>query len=271
MTAWGLRAVWALLLLTSVGRAARPDEGPAVGQGREAPPGMALIPAGEFLMGRSHATPDDETGMRPLVLRDDRPAHTVRLDAYYLDIVEVAHADYARFVAATGHRAPYHWTAGAMPAGLEAHPIYNVVWEDARAYCAWAGKRLPTEAEWERAARGGLEQARYPWGDDKPTPALARYGTPRGPAPGGRFPANGFGLHDMAGGVAEWCADWFARTYYAGSPAENPQGPADGQYRIVRGGAWSDGPNRITVFFRNWVRPNQRTPNLGFRCAGDAP
>lgn len=235
------------------------------------PPGMVAIPAGEFVRGRSQATPDDQTGMRPLILRDDRPARRVRLQAYFMDAAEVTHAAYARFLAASGRRAPYHWPAGAMPEALAEHPIYNVAWEDAQAFCAWDGKRLPTEAEWERAARGGLEEAAYPWGAEKPTPSRARYGTPQGPAPGRQFPPNAFGLYDMAGGVAEWCQDWFARTYYESAPDENPSGPATGQYRIVRGGAWSDGPNRITVFFRNWVRPTQRTPNLGFRCVRDTP
>ena len=234
------------------------------------PQGMVYVPAGEFAMGRAYATEDDETGMRPLILRDDRPAHTVRLDAFWMDATEVTHSAYEAFVEAQAHRTPYHWAGGRMPAGRGEHPIHNVDWEDASAYCRWQGKRLPTEAEWERAARGGLEGERYPWGADKPDAGKARYATPDGPAPVAQHPANGFGLHDMAGGVAEWCQDWFERTYYADSPEENPRGPAEGMYRIVRGGAWSDGPNRITVYFRNWIRPNQRTPNLGFRCVRDA-
>lgn len=234
------------------------------------PDGMALIPAGEFTMGRTKTTSDDETGMRPLILRDDRPAHTVRLDAFYMDRHEVTHAAYARFVEETGRRPPYHWLDGKMPPERAKHPVYNVDWHDAAAYCDWAGKRLPTEAEWERAARGGLEGADYPWGDEKAASTKARFGTPDGPGPAGQHSPNAFGLHDMAGGVSEWCSDWFERDYYAKSPAENPQGPAEGMYKIVRGGAWSDGPARITVFFRNWVRPNQRTPNLGFRCVRGA-
>ncbi len=234
-----------------------------------APAGMVLIPAGEFTMGRTFSTDDDETGMRPLVLRDDRPAHRVRLKAFWMDATEVTQAAYAEFVAAEGPPPPYHWPQGALPGALARYPIYNVAWDDASAFCAWSGKRLPTEAEWERAARGGLEAARYPWGDEKPDSTRARYSTQAGPGPVGRHPVNGFGLHDMAGGVTEWCQDWFGRAYYEASPPEDPRGPEDGLYRIVRGGAWSDGPNRITVFFRNWVRPNQRTPNLGFRCVQD--
>ena len=245
-------------------------EGAAAETG-EAPDGMVLIPEGQFTMGRTFETPDDESGMRPLVLRDDQPAHQVRLDAYWMDATEVPHEAYEEFLKATGRRPPYHWLDGKMPSRLARHPIHNVDWEDARAYCKWRGKRLPTEAEWERAARGGLEAKKYPWGDERPDRGSAWHSTPQGPGPVGQLPANQFGLHDMAGNAAEWCQDWFERTYYERSPADNPKGPADGMYRIVRGGAWSDGPNRITVHFRNWVRPNQRTPNLGFRCVKDAP
>ncbi len=231
---------------------------------------MALIPAGELSMGRHRTTSDDREGMRPLALRDDRPVHTVHIDGFYLDIDEATHADYAAFVEASGHTPPRHWLGGAMPKEKKDLPIYNVDWNDASAYCAWAGKRLPTEAEWEKAARGGLEGLDYPWGDDKPSEDLALFNTPEGPGPAGKRKPNAYGLRDMAGGVAEWCSDWFERTYYERSPARNPRGPETGMYKIIRGGSWSSGPRRITVFFRNWVRPNQKTPNVGFRCARDA-
>ena len=237
----------------------------------DAPAGMVLIPAGEFTMGRTFETPDYKKGMRPRILRDDRPAHTVRLDAYFMDAREVTQAQYEDFVQATGHRSPYHWKDDSAPDGKEDHPIHNVDWADADAYCTWQGKHLPTEAEWERAARAGEEGKRYPWGDDKPDRDRALFNTPLGPGPVGSHPPNAFGLHEMAGSVSEWCSDWFARTYYEHSPPENPQGPEEGMYKIIRGGSWADGPQRITVFFRNWVRTNQRTPNLGFRCAKDAP
>jgi len=264
-----LLSVAAVVMLAPVGSAGQSAE-TAAGEVEAAPEGMALVPAGSFQMGRTKTTEDDSTGMRPLVLRDDRPVHEVWIDAFYMDRLEVSHADYARFAEATGHRTPYHWIDGEMPPEQAKQPIYNVDWDDATTYCAWQGKRLPTEAEWERAARGGLDGKAYPWGDEKPSPQRALYSTPAGPGPVGKYPANDFGLHDMAGGVTEWCSDWFERTYYERSPAKNPQGPEDGQYRIIRGGSWSSGPARITVFFRNWVRPNQRTPNLGFRCVQDA-
>ncbi|MEZ5400642.1 MAG: SUMF1/EgtB/PvdO family nonheme iron enzyme [Bryobacteraceae bacterium] len=232
--------------------------------------GMVLIPAGQFEMGRHKSTRDDSTKMRPVVLLDDRPVHTVALDAFRLDRTEVTNAAYAKFLAAQPDRkAPYHWVNGAAPAGEESFPVYNVDWEEANAYCAWAGKRLPTEAEWERAARGGKEGLSYPWGD-KADAKLARYGTAAGPAPVAQHPPNDFGLFDMSGGVSEWCNDWFAREYYRSSPAANPKGPESGTYKVIRGGAWSDSGPRVTVFFRNWVRTNQKTPNLGFRCAKDS-
>jgi len=263
-------AALSIAMLVVGGAVAQSSNGSAQAS-QPVPEGMVEIPAGEFSMGRSKLNSDDESGMRPRILLDDIPAHRVRLDAFWMDATEVTQRAYAEFVTDAGRRAPYHWPEGKMPGALADVPIYNADWDDARAFCAWKGKRLPTEAEWERAARGGLEEASYPWGEDKPDRKHARFGTPLGPGAVGRHPPNAFGLHDMAGNVAEWCHDWFERTYYESSPAANPQGPAEGMYRIVRGGAWSNGPNRLTVFFRNWVRPNQRTPNLGFRCAQDIP
>lgn len=235
-----------------------------------AEPGMVTIPAGTFQMGRTKLTADDKTTMRPQVLLDDRPTHAVTLAPFLLDAYEVTQAQYGEFVKATKRPAPYHWQGGAVPTGTGAVAAHNVSWEDARAYCEWRGKRLPTEAEWERAARGGLEGADYPWGD-KYDAKKARHNTETGPGEVGRYEPNGFGLYDMAGGMSEWTADWFEREYYKHSPAENPKGPATGAYRVIRGGAWSDQGRRITVFFRNWVRPTQRQPNIGFRCAKDGP
>ncbi|MFN0107045.1 MAG: serine hydrolase [Bryobacteraceae bacterium] len=233
-------------------------------------PGMAFIPRGTFQMGRAKLTADDKTTMRPRMLLDDRPVHAVTLGAFLLDTHEVTQERYAEFVKATRRPPPYHWLNGALPAGAGAIAAYNVNWDDAKGYCEWRGKRLPTEAEWERAARGGLEGADYPWGD-KYDAKLARHNTETGPGEVGRYAPNAFGLYDMAGGMSEWTADWFEREYYKHSPAENPKGPAAGTYKIIRGGAWSDQGKRITVFFRNWVRPTQRQPNIGFRCAKDGP
>ena len=225
-----------------------------------------LIPAGKFTMGRNKLTPDDATKMRPQILLDDRPTHEVTISAFYLDSHEVTHAQYAAFVKEKRHRAPYHWLGGKLPDGMAKLPVYNVSWDDAKAYCVARGGRLPTEAEWERAARGGLAGQDYPWGD-KFDAKLLRSGVEMGPEEVGKYKPNAFGLFDMAGNVSEWTADYFEREYYAKSPAADPPGPAEGTYRIIRGGAWSDAPKRVTVYFRNWVRPTQRQANIGFRCA----
>jgi formylglycine-generating enzyme required for sulfatase activity len=227
---------------------------------------MVTIPAGEFTMGRTKLTSDDKTTMRPHVLLDDRPARKVRMPSFQMDTNEVTNAKYATFIKATNHRTPYHWVNGLIPTGATDHPVYNVSWDDAKAYCKWSGKRLPSEAEWERAARGGLEEKDYPNGDEI-TAKEARFNSGNGPVPVGKSAPNAFGLYDMSGNVAEWTADWFAGDYYQRDENDNPQGPKEGLYKVIRGGAWSDPPKRITVFFRNWVRPNQRTPNVGFRCA----
>lgn len=232
--------------------------------------GQVLIPAGKFTMGRTKLTADDKTKMRPQILLDDRPAHEVALSSFYLDTHEVTHEQYAVFVKARKHRVPYHWLTGEVPAGLGKVPVYNVSWDDAKAYCEAQGKRLPTEAEWERAARGGLEAQDFPWGD-KFDAKLLRSGVESGPGEAGKHPPNAFGLYDMAGSMSEWTADYFERDYYAKSPTQDPTGPAEGTYRIIRGGAWSDAPKRVTVFFRNWVRPTQRQANIGFRCAKSVP
>ena len=196
---------------------------------------MVVIPAGDFMMGRSKLTDDDKTGMRPLILRDDLPYHKVWLDAYFMDVKEVTHAGYAKFVEATQRQPPYHWLEGKYPESHELYPVYNVNWDDAGSYCAWQGKRLPTEAEWERAARAGNPGRDYPGGDSMDS-EKALFNVNTGPGPVGEFSANDFGLYDMAGSVSEWCSDWFDRTYYEGSPERNPQGPAEGLYKMIRGG-----------------------------------
>ena len=261
-----IKWLFVLLMSPGVSYSQLPAE-PALNQAL--PEGMAFIAAGEFRMGRTNLTADDSKGMRPKILLDDRPVHRVLLDAYYMDARAVTHSDYEKFIKATHHRLPYHWMDGKYPESHETYPIFNVSWDDANAYCHWEGKRLPTEAEWERAARGGKEGKDYPWGDNIDD-EKARYNVATGPGPVGKFSANRLGLYGMAGNISEWCSDWFERTYYENSPERNPKGPAEGLYRIIRGGAWSDGPKRLTVFFRNWVRPSQRTPNLGFRCVKDA-
>jgi len=247
------------------------------------PDGMVLIPAGEFWMGRVHMWLIDELEMYLRLRMDDQPAHIVNLDNYYIDKYEVTNADYARHAEAVKARKPFHWMAGKVPAGQEDYPVYNVSWDEAAAYCASAGKRLPTEAEWEKAARGGREKTLYPWGDELvPRPAgagggrggggaaakLAQYGGASGPTKVGSYPPNGFGLFDMVGNVNEWVADFYKRTYYSVTREANPRGPESGPYRVIRGASWSETDERIlAVHYRNYTDPGHRSNVIGFRCA----
>lgn len=228
--------------------------------------GMTFVPGGVYQRGRTHALPDDGLKWYPEVMKDDRPVKAIRVDAFYMDTHEVTNLQYAAFVQATKHRAPFHWPKGAVPEGKEKFPVVNVSWEDAAAYARWAGKRLPTEAEWEHAARGKAEGLTYPWGNAKATEKLARFGTIAGPVAVGQYPANAYGLYDMAGNVWEWVADWYDREYYAKSPDANPKGPAEGKYKVMRGGSWSDVDKYLTCAYRSWARVGERSPNIGFRC-----
>lgn len=235
-----------------------------------AEPGMVLVPGGEFARGRTHALPDDGLKWYPDVMKDDRPIRTIRVDPFFMDEHEVTNDEYAAFVRATGHPAPYNWPAKNVPEGKGAYPVVDVSWEDAAAYAKWAGKRLPTEAEWERACRGTAAGAMYPWGDSNPAKTDARFNSVEGPAPVGKCKANTFGLYDMAGNVWEWCSDWYAKDYYAEAPASNPPGPSQGRYRVLRGGSWADEAKYLTCANRSWARPAERSPNIGFRCVKPA-
>jgi formylglycine-generating enzyme required for sulfatase activity len=232
-----------------------------------AEPDMVFIPGGEFLRGRSHSLPDDPLKWFPTLLKDDRPVLKISLTAFYLDSHEVTNKQYLAFVRASKHPAPYNWPKGKPSAGKENHPVVDVSWSDARAYCQWAGKRLPTEAEWERACRGLVEGAKYPWGDDAPTSDLARFDSLDGPCEVRRFKANYFGVYDMAGNVWEWSSDWYEKDYYQSAPQRNPAGPEKGLYRVLRGGSWADEPKFLTCANRSWARLAERSPNIGFRCA----
>jgi formylglycine-generating enzyme len=276
------------------------------------------LTGGTFLMGT-----DDWDGFST---DGEGPARRVRLDPFEIDPVCVSNARFARFVAETGHVTDaerYGWSfvvAVLLPAdfpptrasaqapwwrqvmgaswrhpegpdstvaGREDHPAVHVSWNDAAAYCAWAGLRLPTEAEWEYAARGGLEGRRLPWGDELTPggewrsniwqgtfPALntAEDGYV-GTAPVDAFPPNGFGLHNVSGNVWEWCVDWFHPAFHRTASTDNPTGPPAGQARVIRGGSYlchDSYCNRYRVAARSSNTPDSSTGNMGFRCARDA-
>jgi formylglycine-generating enzyme required for sulfatase activity len=225
---------------------------------------MMLIPAGEFEMGDSF----NEGGA------GERPVHLVYLDAFYIDVNEVTNAQYKKFMLATGHPAPLYWADPKFNAPDQ--PVVGVSWEDAQAYCKWAGKRLPTEAEWEKAARGGLLGNRYPWGNDISGDNANYEGTGGKdiwdrPAPVGSFAPNGYGLYDMVGNAWEWCADWYDSGYYAKSPKQNPKGPDSGGWRVLRGGSWTFNTSYLRCAYRSgdYAGPSTTHDFVGFRCSQD--
>ena len=230
---------------------------------------MAPIPAGDYLRGRNFPWSDYDVAWYPNPAKDDTPARPLKIAAFSIDVAEVTNVRYQSFVKATARPTPYHWKQAQPAAAKVNHPVYNVSYDDAVAFCAWdGGKRLPTEAEWERAARGPFEGKIYPWGDRAITPADAVYEGKDGPAPVCSKAKNGFGLCDMTGNLWEWCADWYDRKYYETASAENPTGPASGQYRVLRGGSWFDVPPLfLSLPYRSWARPPERSPTIGFRCA----
>jgi formylglycine-generating enzyme required for sulfatase activity len=218
---------------------------------------MVLVRGGTYTVG-SNSGEDDE-----------RPARRVVLDPFYLDEREVTNADFARFVAETGHRPEGAWQRFASP-GRANHPAVAVTWNDATAYAAWAGKRLPTEAEWEAAARGGLEGRIFPNGDEI-GPDEATFGSlfshdPR-TTPAGSLRPNGYGLYDMAGNVWEWCSDFYAPDAYLRGQLRAPKGPESGSARVARGGSWNDKAQALRVSNRLEMTPTLSGPVFGFRCA----
>jgi formylglycine-generating enzyme required for sulfatase activity len=197
-------------------------------------------------------------------LPGERPRHRVRLDCFAIARAPVTNAEYRSFLDATDTPAPPWWADPRFSAPDQ--PVVGVSWFEAVAYCDWltveSGQphRLPTEAEWERAARGGREAARYPWGDDRP--ATTRFDRPPIAM---ATPANPLGLHALSGVCHEWCLDWDSERYYAESPAENPPGPAAGTRKVSRGGAWRHQDPWSPVFHRSSLPPHLRYSDYGFR------
>ena len=221
---------------------------------------MALIPAGSFEMGDHF----DEG------INTERPVHRVELDAFYMDAYEVTVGQFKQFVEESGY-AYNRWQDVAKYSPGDDYPMVYVSWDDATAYAKWAGKRLPTEAEWEYAARGGLAGKRYPWGDeithdDANYKGIGRKNQWEYCAPVGSFAANGYGLYDMAGNVWEWCSDWYGSDYYSKSPLRNPQGPSSGNTRVMRGGSWNRTPSLLRAAGRCDRSCGCQLREYGFRC-----
>ncbi len=238
------------------------------------PGDMAVIPGGCFNMGDAFS--EGST--------DERPAHNVCITGFEMDLHEVTNAEYVACVT-DGHCAmPSEITSWTRPdyfgePGYASYPVIFVDWNKANAYCEWAGKRLPSEAEWEYAARGGQAGNRYPWGDVvncgnanygryvDTDPCYSYLGHANDTQQVQSYAPNGYGLYDMAGNVFEWVADYFGSTYYASSPVNDPPGPATGGLRVYRGGSWYQASGFLRVADRNNILPNSEDFSLGFRCA----
>ena len=230
-------------------------------------PDMVLIHAGEFTMGDN--TRYNWTFMLAYNIYDG-PEHVVYLDAYYIDKYEVTNEQYRKFVDETGYSMPRCWNDARF--NRPNQPVVGVTWDDAVSYAKWAGKRLLTEAEWEKAARG-TDKRLWTWGNkfDKTKctvwesqEAGLRETTPVGKYENGKSP---YGCYDMAGNVWEWCADYYDQNYYYVSPSENPQGPETGQQRIIRGGGFLYFGHYARCAARYRVPPYAQSPQIGFRCA----
>ena len=194
------------------------------------------------------------------------PVHRVELDEFYMDSREVTVGLFREFVNQSGYKYDGNWNDVAKSSPGDWYPMIYVSWNDAVAYCDWAGKRLPTEAEWEYAARGGLVGKRYPGGDEISHDDANYSGA--GGSLVGSFAANGYGLYDMAGNVYEWCQDWYGEDYYSASPVKNPPGPDRGKYRVLQGGSWHFNPTLapLHVAYRTYSSPDNWNYLYGFRC-----
>lgn len=234
---------------------------------------MVLIPAGSFTMGSDDGEPNE------------KPVHKVYLNEFYIDKYEVTTSRYANFLEATGGEKPFKWNDVTFREDGD-RPVVGVNWHEAQAYCRWAGKRLLTEAEWEKASRE-TDGRTYPWGNEEPTADRGNFNqglrwrgyatlTVVGSFKSGKSP---FGVFDLAGNVSEWTADWYDPSYYQSSPVFNPTGPAMtekaepyslefSRRKVVRGASWVSGPKGMRSAYRVGSAPKNRHGDVGFRCAG---
>jgi formylglycine-generating enzyme len=227
---------------------------------------MVRVPTGEFVMGCDEG-------------EAEKPAHSVVLDEFWIDAAPVTNAEFSRFIRESGYVTTataarrQDWSSYAR-IERQRHPVVQVSWHDAAAYAQWAEKRLPTEAEWEKAARGGLVGQLFPWGDALPSAELVNWnrvcedGAELPTTAVASFPPNAYGIYDMAGNVWEWCNDWYDDNAYASAERVNPSGPVTGTYRVRRGASWNVREAfRLRCANRGAMPPESYHPNLGFRCA----
>ena len=237
---------------------------------------MVLIPGGEYEMGSRKSLMEVQM-MEPMdILNPDRhmlgpedPAHIVDIDSFYIDIYETTNADYKKYMEAAGYEKPEFWDNPEFNDPRQ--PVVGVNWKDALNYCVWKKKRLPTEAEWEKASRGKRPIA-YPWGDEPPSEKTSNFSEEyKKPLPVGSLEAgkSDYGVYDLSGNVAEWINDYHYALYYMFSSKKNPKGAKSGPYKGVRGGHWRSNAEDIRLTYRNASAPTVKKETLGFRCADD--
>ncbi|MEE8259816.1 MAG: SUMF1/EgtB/PvdO family nonheme iron enzyme [Nitrospinaceae bacterium] len=238
--------------------------------------GMVFIPQGSFEMGSRKSLRElDPVAIFQAdrhMLGPEDPAHEVILDAYYIDLYEVTNADFKKYLEATGSKTlPRYWKDAHF--NQPTQPVVGTTWKEAQACCQSKNKRLPTEAEWEKAARG-KRPVKYPWGNEEPDKTRLNFNNQIGKtSPVGSFPEgkSDYGVFDLSGNVAEWVQDWHFPEYYLFSPKENPPGPDKGHYKIIRGGNWKNNAEDVRLTYRNATVPKARSKTVGFRCVADAP
>lgn len=260
------------LVISTVTEEAAPNSGDTFVDRQGVP--MAFVPVGPFEMGNSNGA------------EDEQPVHIVTLDAFYIDLYEVTNSQYAVCVDAgicdpttdtTAFDSSYSRRQYFGNPEYADYPVIYADWYEAQAYCEWRGARLPAEAEWEKAARGGLEGKTYPWGNELP---ICKAGAENGATfddngecndtdttQVGSYSPNDYGLYDMAGNVVEWVGDFYDENYYTNSTTSNPSGPEDGEYRVLRGGSWDNPAGSLRVSDRRFNHPSSGSLSIGFRCA----